>query len=389
MEARKLKENIYLIGGVDFDRRLFDSLIPLPDGTSYNAYLVYGSEKTALLDSAEPSMTDVLMAQLAGVKNIDYVISHHTEQDHSGSIPAVLEKYKNAKVVTNPKGKELLMAHLHIPEDKFKTVNDGETLSLGNKTLKFIYTPWVHWPETMSTYLVEDRIFFTCDFFGSHLATTDTFVTNEPLVYEAAKRYFAEIMMPFRPVIKLNLEKIKDLKIDMIAPSHGPVYNKPAFIIDAYRDWVLSEPKNIVVLAYVTMHYSTRLMARRLLDGLAARGVTVMEFDLSTTDLGKLAISLVDAATIVIGTPTVHGAAHPVAAYAAYLANCLRPKAKFATVIGSYGWGGRAVEQLVGMIGNIKAEILPPVLCKGLPTDADYKALDSLAETIAKKHKEI
>jgi len=176
MKARKIKEGIYWMGAVDWDRRLFDSLIPLPDGTSYNAYLIQGSEKTALLDTVDPSMVDVLLFQLESVQNIDYIIAHHAEQDHSGAIPHVLEKYKNAKVLTTSKGKGMLVDHLCIPEERFITVDDGETLSLGNKTLKFIHTPWVHWPETMVTYLQEDNILFTCDFFGSHLATTDLYV---------------------------------------------------------------------------------------------------------------------------------------------------------------------------------------------------------------------
>ncbi|MBM4467252.1 MAG: MBL fold metallo-hydrolase, partial [Chloroflexi bacterium] len=248
MKTRKMREGIYWLGAVDWDRRLFDSLIPLPDGTSYNAYLIQGSEKTALLDTVDPPMTDVLMFQLESVPRIDYVVAHHAEQDHSGTIPQVLEKYPNARVVTTPRGKGMLMDHLLVPEGKFITVEDGETLSLGDRTLEFIHTPWVHWPETMVTYLPEERILFSCDFFGSHLATTDLYVTDEARVYEAAKRYYAEIMMPFRKIIQKNLEKIGGREIELIAPSHGPIYDRPAFIVDAYRDWVSEEPKNVVVL---------------------------------------------------------------------------------------------------------------------------------------------
>ena len=136
------------------------------------------------------------MAQLDGLSKIDFIISHHAEQDHSGSIPLVLERFPQAKVITTTKAKGLLIDLLRIPESAFVTVEDGETLSLGDKTLKFIHTPWVHWPETMVTYLEEDRILFSCDFYGSHIATTDLFVTDQGRVYEAAKRYFAEIMMP-------------------------------------------------------------------------------------------------------------------------------------------------------------------------------------------------
>jgi len=258
MKTRKIKEGVYWLGAVDWDRRLFDSLIPLPDGTSYNSYLIKGSEKTALLDTVDPTMEDVLMFQLEGVETLDYIVAHHAEQDHSGTIPKLLAKYPDAKLITSPKGKGMIIDHLHIPESKIMAVEDGAVLSLGNKNLEFIHTPWVHWPETMSSYLQEDNILFSCDFFGSHLATTDLYVTDEARVYEAAKRYFAEIMMPFRPIIKKNVAKVMSHKIEVIAPSHGPMYDKPNFIINAYQDWIADEPKNVVVIPYISMHGSTK-----------------------------------------------------------------------------------------------------------------------------------
>jgi len=388
MKARKIKDRIYWMGSVDWDRRLFDALIPLPDGTSYNAYLIEGSEKTVLLDSADPQMADELLGQLEGVSKLDYIISHHAEQDHSGTIPQVLKKYPDAKLISTPKAKGMLIDLLRIPEESFITVKDGETLSLGDKTLKFIHAPWVHWPETMVTYLEEDKILFSCDFFGSHIATTDLFVTDEGRVYEAAKRYFAEIMMPFRNVIKKNLEKLESYDIEMIAPGHGQIFPRPAFIIDAYRDWILGPPRNTVVLPYVSMHESTKRMVDYFVSALVEKGVRVEQFNLAVTDIGKLAMALVDAATLVVGTPTVLAGPHPYAAYSAFLANALRPKTKFISIIGSYGWGGKTVETLAGMIPNLKVEVIAPVLCKGVPSESDLKALDDLAAAIAEKHKE-
>ena len=388
---RQLKANVYAVGAIDWDRKLFDELIPLPDGTSYNAYLIKGSEKTALLDTVDPTKTNVLIDNLikSGAAKIDYIVSHHAEQDHSGSIPEILLLYPEAKVVTNARCRDMLMDLLHIEEGKFITIEDGQTLSLGDKTLQFVFIPWVHWPETMGTYLKEDKIFFPCDFFGSHLAVSSLFVDDQATVYESAKRYYAEIMMPFRGPIKKNLEKIKQLQIEMIAPSHGPVYDKPEFIINAYKDWVSDDVKNEVVLPYVSMHESTRKMVEHLVDGLIERGITVKQFNLTTVDIGKLAMALVDAATIVVGSPTVLTGAHPKAAYACILANALRPKAKFASVIGSYGWGGKMVEQITGLLANLKVEIIEPVIAKGSPKDSDFTALDNLADKIAAKHKEL
>jgi flavorubredoxin len=386
----EIKKDIYCVGAVDWDRRLFDSLIPLPDGTSYNAYLIKGSQKTALIDTVNPPMKDVLFSNLdqLAIKKIDYVIFNHAEPDHSGSIVEVLEKYPEAKAVCTPKCKGMLIDRFRVAEDRFKTVEDKETISLGGRTLEFIYAPWVHWPETMLTYLREDKILFPCDFFGSHIATTDMYVRDAGQEYEAAKRYWAEIMMPFRLQIQKNLEKIKDYKIDIIAPSHGPMHDKPEFIINAYRSWAFDEPGNIVVIPYISMHGITRKMVAFLVEALSRRGVTVKQYDLAGSDIGKVAGALVDAATIVIGTPTVLAGPHPGAAYAAFLANALKPKVKFASVIGSYGWGGKAVEQIASMIPNLKVEILPPVYCQGYPKEADFLALDNLAATIAQKHKD-
>jgi len=387
VNARPIMPGITLMGAVDWDRKLFDSLIPLPEGTSYNAYLVRGSEKTALVDTVDPAKLDVLMAQLDTVQRLDYLVAQHAEQDHSGSIPAVLARYPGAVLVTNPKAKELLQEHLDIPDDRFKTVADGETLSLGNKTLRFIYLPWVHWPETMGTYIEEDHVLLSCDFLGSHRAQSGVFAERH-IVMHGAKRYYAEIMMPFRGFIVKNLDKLTGLQIDMICPSHGPVYKEPAFILDAYREWAGGPPHNKVVIPFISMHGSTLKMVDRLTAALADRGVTVERFDLTTADLGDIAMSLVDAATIVIGTPAVLTGPHPRTIEIAYLAGALRPKARFVSIVGSFGWGQRIVDVLGGLIAPLKAELLTPVLAKGEPRAADMQAIDALADTIAARHRE-
>lgn len=388
---QELRTNVYSIRAIDWDRRLFDELIPLPEGTTYNAYLIQGNEKTALLDTVDPTKTDVLVNSLAasGVEKIDYIVSHHAEQDHSGSIPAILARYPDARVVTNAKCKAMLVDLLRIEPERFLVVQDGQTLSLGDKTLQFLDVPWVHWPETMATYLQEDKILFPCDFLGSHLATSSLYVDDEPLAYESAKRYYAEIMMPFRTAIKKNLEKLGRLEIETIAPSHGPVHNRPGYIIDAYKDWTGDNVKNEVVLAYVSMHESTKKMAEHFANALIRRNIVVRQFNLTSTDLGRLAIALVDAATVVLGSPTVLTGAHPKVAYAAFVANALRPKTRFASIVGSFGWGGKMVEQLTGLLANMKVELLAPVIAKGQPKEEEFLALDMLADQILAKHREI
>ncbi len=386
---KMLKDDVYSVGVVDWDRRIFDELIQIPDGTSYNSYIVKGNDKTALIDTVDPTKTDELLENLRRLdSNIDYVIANHAEQDHSGSLPAILEIYPEAVVVTNVKCKELLMEFLLIPEDKFMTVKDGDVLNLGGKTLKFIITPWVHWPDTMVSYLQQDNILFSCDFFGSHIATSHTFA-DECDIYKPAKRYYAEIMMPFRTIIQNNLKKIGGEEIDIIAPSHGPAYKNPKFIIEAYKDWTSNDSKNEVVIPYISMHGSTQKMVNYLVDALIKRGVNVKPLNLTYTDMGEVALGLVDATTMVIASPTVLTGPHPSVVYATYLASALRPKLKYVSVMGSYGWGGRMLEQIEGMIKNLKVEIISPLIIKGFPKEEDYMKIDEIADDIAKKHSEL
>jgi len=391
MTVKKIKKDIYWVGAIDWDRRLFDELIPLPEGTSYNSYLIKGQEKTALIDTVDPTKEDDLLDNLddLGIEHLDYIVVNHAEQDHSGAIPLMLELYSEAKIVTNQKCKKILVEHLLIKEDRIVIVNDNDTLSLGGKTLKFIFAPWVHWPETMLTYLEEDKILFSCDLFGAHLAESNLWVDDESKVYFAAKRYYAEIMMPFRNNIKKHLERLKELEIKTIAPSHGQIYSHPEFILSAYREWISDEVENEVIIPYVSMHGSVEEMVYILSEELMRKGITVKLFNLSKTDIGALAIALVDAATIVIASPTVLTGAHPQIVSVVYLANALRPKLRYASVIGSYGWGGKMLENISSMIGNLKVEILSPVIIKGYPKEEDYNSLIKLASEIAEKHKNL
>lgn len=389
MSLRKVKDDVYSAGVIDWDRRLFDELIPLPDGTSYNSYLIKGSKKNALIDTVEPKFAGELIKNLkeSNITNIDYIVSNHAEQDHSGSIPHILDVYPSATVLTSEKGKDMLMSLLELNEDKIKIVSHEDNISLGNKTLEFINTPWVHWPETISTFLKEDNILFSCDFFGSHLATSDLFVRDEAEVYRAAKRYYAEIMMPFRKVIKSNLVKVNNYDIDIIAPSHGPIYDKPELILDAYKDWTSDDVKPEVVVPYVSMHGSTEEMIEYFIKKLIEKDIKVKPFNMAKMDLGNLAISLVDASTVVIGSPTVLTGPHPLAVYVSYLANALRPKTKYASIIGSYGWAGNMVDDVVGILNKLNVELLEPVVSKGKATEEDYRDIDRLVDDLEEKLK--
>ncbi len=391
MKFQEIKNNIYYCGLNDCDRRIFDELIPLEHGTSYNSYLVKGSEKTAIIDTMYPPKTTEYLKRFAEnqIGKVDYIIANHGEQDHSGSIPALLEKFPNAIVLTNPKCAENIKNMLHVPAEKIREIADGEEVSLGDKTLKFIFAPGVHWPDTMFTYIKEDNVICTCDFLGAHYTFSDVFAVESKELEKSAKRYYAEIMMPFRTMCQKYTKMIKEMNVDMILPSHGPVYKNPSFILDLYEDWTSNDPKNLVVLPYVSMYNSTKEMIDKLAEDLNKEGIETFKFDIVDDDLGDLAMALVDAATIVMGTSMVLAGPHPMAVNVAYLAAVLRPKAKFASIIGSYGWGGKLFDIIVNLLAPLKLDLIEPIQIKGKPTEEDFKKVDEMAKTILEKHKSI
>ncbi|MGB9677001.1 MAG: FprA family A-type flavoprotein [Candidatus Ratteibacteria bacterium] len=389
MIVKEIKKDIWAIITNDWDRRLFDELIPLPDGTSYNSYFLK-DEKNVLVDSSDPRTEKKLFEAIEKLKieKIDYIVSNHSEQDHSGAIPKLIKKFKEARIITSEKGKKYLIDLLLIPEGNFITVNDGEEINIGKKRLKFIETPWVHWPETILTYEIQNKILFPCDLFGSHLATSKIWASENDFL-SGAKRYYAEIMMPFRNHIKKHIEKLKNYKIEIIAPSHGPIYDNPLVILDAYADWISDNVKNQVVIIYVSMHGSIKKAIDYFVEKLIEKDIEVKPFNLTYTDIGELAISLVDCATVVIGTPTVLTGPHPYAFYASYLFKILRPKTKFVSLIISFLWGTNVIKYYEELLKGINVEIIEPVIFNGYPKESDFGKIEKLADKIYQKHKEL
>ena len=383
----ELSEGVYWVGIRDWNRKLFDALIPLPQGTTYNAYLVVGKDKKALIDTANPGFERELEDKIRKVidpADIDYVIMNHAEPDHAGSIPHVMAINTKAKLVTSAKGAKMAQVFYKVPEERIITVHDQESIDLGSKTLQFIEAPMLHWPETMFTYLKENKTLFPCDFFGSHVARGlyDDEV-EDLLVY--AQRYFGEIMMPFRPMAQKALEKIRDLGIEMIAPSHGPVYKNPERILRAYRKWANGETKPKAIIVYVTMWNSTEKMIQPLAETLMAEGVEVALYNLTVSDIGDVAKDLVDSRAIVLGAPTVLGGVHPLAVYATYLVKALRPPLKFGVVLSSYGWGGGAIKHVQEILGPTKMEVVGAIEINGPPSESDIQKIIELGKNLAEK----
>ncbi|MBN2880811.1 2-oxoacid:acceptor oxidoreductase subunit alpha [Candidatus Woesearchaeota archaeon] len=362
--------------------------MPLPDGTSYNSYLIKGSEKTILIDTCEFDFKEELLDNIKslGVDKIDYVISNHAEQDHSGSLNFILGNFPNAKVVCNEKAKKVLQNEFEFSDDVFLIISDGETLSLGDKTLEFIFAEWVHWPETMFTYLREDKILFPCDFFGAHLANND-FVTGFDEISHPAKRYYAEIMMPFSSFVKKHLLKLENYSINVIAPSHGPIYSEPEMIINLYKEWTSEKYSNVVVMPYITMHGDVPKMISYLAEKLKSKDFDVKLYDLSDSDVGDIAMNLINSYALVCGSPSYLGGMHPKLASLLYLIKGFKPTFKYTALINSFYWGSGIVEEFKTATAGLNAKYIDSVLIQGKLNDDGKKLLDVLAEKLMDEEK--
>jgi len=321
---------------------------------------------------------------LTSPEEIDYVIMNHAEPDHAGAIPHIMKISPKAKLIATGRGAKMAQIFYHVSQERIKVVTDNEAISLGEKTLRFIEAPMFHWPETMFTYLEEDEILFSCDFFGAHLAGGIYSDEIEDLLVHA-QRYWGEIMMPFRAMAQKALDKIASLNIKMIAPSNGPIHRKPELILNAYKRWAAGETRPKATVAYVSMWNSTDAMVKQMAETLISEGVELAFHNLAVTDIGDLAKDLVDSRAIVLGAPTVLGGAHPLAVYATYLFKALRPPTKFAVVLSSYGWGGGAIRQIQEILGDFRIEVVGALEINGPPTDENMKQITEIGKALAKK----
>ena len=388
--TKEIAKDVFWVGTKHHNRRLFDALIPLPHGTSYNAYLVKGAAKTALIDTVNPGFEEELIGKISqhiDPAEVDYVIMNHAEPDHANAGQYIMKIAPKAKLITSKKGKEAALLYFEVDEQRIIAVDDGAKIDLGGRTLEFIYAPWLHWPETMFTFLEEDGILFPCDFFGQHTAQGEFFADElgNDVTLDLAKVYFAEIMMPFRRPCLDGIEKVKKRNVKMICPSHGVFYRDPKLIIDAYSDWAGEKMKRKVLVAYVSMWGSTEKMVKVLTEALVKKGVDVRIFDIPNSDVGDIAKELIDSPVVVVGAPTVLGGVHPVAAYVAMLVKALRAPTRYAAVLTSHGWSGGAVKALQDILSGTKIEVLGAVDAAGKPTENDLAEVLKLADKIAEK----
>ncbi|HTY46515.1 MAG TPA: FprA family A-type flavoprotein [Methanomassiliicoccales archaeon] len=390
MEVRELAKGIYWVGIRDWNRRLFDGLIPLPYGTTYNAYLVQGKDATALIDSTNPGFEGELRSnieEILPIKDIDYLVMNHAEPDHANAIPFLLENAPEAKLVLTQQGAKIAGALYHPQADRVMTVKEGDVLDLGGKRLRFIEAPFLHWPETMFTYAEEDKMLFPCDFTGAHTAAGD-FAREIPDYEWIAKKYFGEIMMPFAKNGRNAIEKIDKLEIEMICPSHGPMHDDPKWILGLYRNWTAGRTVRKVVVAYISMWGSTEALVKSATSAMLSEGIDVRVYNLAESDVASLAGDLVDADGIVLGAPTVLGQLHPLGLYAAAVVKAFKPPARFGVLLSSYGWGGGAAKQATEILGQTKIQLIGALDINGRPSDADLQKAAELGKLMAGNVKE-
>jgi len=390
--AQQIAPNVFWVGAEDWNRRIFDGLIPLPYGTSYNSYLING-EKVVLVDTVQKTFQEGMLQRISTVVNpesIDYVVMNHAEPDHAGSIPRVLEIAKNAKLIVTKMGAEMARIFHGVPAERVMIVKDSDMLDLGGKTLRFIEAPWLHWPETMFTYTEQDGILFSCDFFGAHIASSKKFEdeVGMGMVLSEARRYYAEIMMPFQLPIGRALDKVKQLHVKMIAPSHGPVHRDPKLILDAYENWTRGSLKQKAVVIYVTMWGSSETLEKAVVESLTTEGIETVPYNLLFGDVSLIMSDLIDTSAILIGAPTVLNSAHPLAVMVTEIIRMLKPRAKLVAIFGSYGWGGGAAKTLTERFKQSGFEVLETLEVRGPPTTGDLQKAADLGKRVAMRIKE-
>lgn len=375
-----LKKGINWVGYIDWTVRDFHGY-KTESGSTYNAYLVE-DEKNALIDTVkEPfvgRLLELIQAKVA-LDKIDYVVCNHAEPDHSGGLPAVMAACPQAKLVCNQKCKAALEKHYKTDDWTWEVVSDGDSISLGSRSLTFIDTPMVHWPESMFTYVAEEKLLFSMDAFGQHFASAFRFDDEEPLdvILQEAKAYYANIVMLYGRPIAQTLEKAKDLQIEMIAPSHGVIWRSHiAEVLAAYKKWVVCKPTPKVVVAYASMWKSTELMARAMLEGAQECDVHAQLFDVDATHKTRIVTDVLDCAAFAVGSPTLNNGMMPEMASVLTYLKGLKPTGKVGLAFGSYGWGKRGGAGAVHeVLEEMKVEMLrEPLMVNYVPTADELEA---------------
>ncbi|MBD3348813.1 MAG: FprA family A-type flavoprotein [Candidatus Eisenbacteria bacterium] len=392
-EAIRITDRVYWVGAIDWAIRDFHGY-STGRGTTYNAYLVK-ADKVTLIDTVKAGFLDQLMSRVRSVVDpgeIDTIISNHSEMDHSGSLPAVIESVRPSKVVASSMGVKALGEHFGL--DGIEAVKDGESLDLGGVTASFYETRMLHWPDSMFTYLADEDLLFSQDGFGMHLASTERFVDelSDCVVDREAAKYYANILLPFSPVVKKVLSKVEDLGIAprFVCPDHGPVWrDETERIVSDYARWAEQKPTGKVVIAYDTMWGSTAKMARAVADGVESSGRTAKVLPLRASTRSDVATEILDAGALVVGTPTINNQMFPTLGDTLTYLRGLKPKNLIGAAFGSYGWSGEGAKHAHAILDDMGVELVrgvdDMVVSQYVPDDEALRSCRELGAEIGER----
>ncbi len=387
MKPVEIKDGIYWVGVLDWDERDFHNFVT-PRGLTYNSYLII-DDKITLIDTVKHKLVGEMIEKISKVvdpSEIDYIIVNHIEPDHSSGLPDTKKIAKNATIYCSQRAKDGLCKYYDCDGWKFEVVKNGDELKIGKRTLKFIDMTMLHWPDSIATYVVEEKILFSNDAFGQHVASEERFDdelgVDETLKW--AKYYYANILMPLAGLIRKKLRELENLEIEMIAPSHGVIWRNPTKIIEAYSKWANFDSENKVAVIYDTMWHSTEKIARAIADGAASGGAEVRLFHTRKDTWTEIVTEVLDAKAIAIGAPTIHnGLFPPMAGFLSYLKG-LKPQKKKGLAFGSYGWNGIGVKEIVKVLEELKFELLDPIMVKYRPTKEELEKAYEAGQELAK-----
>ena len=379
MKTIELKKDIYWVGGIDWDLRNFHGYLT-QRGSTYNAYLIM-DEKIVLVDTVKHYLYDEMLERIKDIVDpakIDYVISNHVEMDHSGGLPRIMELCKNATVVTSPNGEKGLKKHYDTSEWDLKVVNTGDKLNIGKRNLNFVLTQMVHWPDSMATYVPEEKLLLPNDAFGQHIASSERFddELGWDVIREEAAKYYANIVLPYGMQVNKALDAVSTLDIDMIAPSHGIIWRSHIKdIVSLYRGWANNECDKKAIIVYDTMWTSTEKIAHVISDVFEEKGISVRMADLRTNHISDVMTQLLTSKYICVGCPTLNNGLLPtIAAFLEYMKG-LAPKNRVGIAFGSYGWGGQSIGRIEEVLKGCGFEMLESIKQQYIP---DKDVLESM-----------
>ena len=391
MKKVELKQGIYWVGAIDWGLRNFHGYMT-QRGSTYNAYLII-DEKITLIDTVKHYKFDEMISRIKEIidpSKIDYIISNHVEMDHSGSIPKIMKLCPKAKVVTSTRGEKGLKKH-YKEDYNYKVVNSGETLSIGKRTLHFVHIPMVHWPDSMVTYIPEEKLLLPNDAFGQHIASSERFddEIDWGILKEEAAKYYANIVMPYGDQVVKALETVGKLEIDMIAPSHGIIWKtKIPEILEEYKKWANYEPEKKALIVYDSMWGSTEKLAYSLFEGIEESGIPVTIRNLNDTHISDIITEVLTSKVICLGSPTLNNGMMPtMGGFLTYLKG-LRPRNKTGFVFGSYGWGGQAVKEIEKTIEPLSWQYPEDsVNINYIPEEKDLENMKKIGKKLGEKIK--